>query len=42
MAACRALREIQLKCEIARPRVYETHPAKKVYTDLGAPWLVKL
>ncbi|HEX4167955.1 MAG TPA: sulfite oxidase [Bryobacteraceae bacterium] len=34
----RALGEIKLKCEIARPGVYETLPSNQVYTVLGAAW----
>jgi DMSO/TMAO reductase YedYZ molybdopterin-dependent catalytic subunit len=34
----RALGEIQLKSEIARPGVYETLPANRVYTICGATW----
>jgi DMSO/TMAO reductase YedYZ molybdopterin-dependent catalytic subunit len=34
----RPLGEIKLKCEIARPRVYETVAANQVYTVLGAAW----
>jgi DMSO/TMAO reductase YedYZ molybdopterin-dependent catalytic subunit len=34
----RALGEMQLKSEIARPRVYETLPADRVYTVFGAAW----
>jgi DMSO/TMAO reductase YedYZ molybdopterin-dependent catalytic subunit len=34
----RALGEMQLKSEIARPRVYETLPANRVYTVFGAAW----
>jgi DMSO/TMAO reductase YedYZ molybdopterin-dependent catalytic subunit len=34
----RALGEMQLKSEIARPRVYETLPANRMYTVCGAAW----
>jgi DMSO/TMAO reductase YedYZ molybdopterin-dependent catalytic subunit len=34
----RALGEMQLKSEIARPRVYETLPPNRVYTVFGAAW----
>ena len=34
----RALGEMQLKSEIARPRVYETLPASRMYTVCGAAW----
>src|SRR5262249_16580308 len=34
----RALGEMQLKSEIARPRVYETVPANGVYSVCGAAW----
>jgi DMSO/TMAO reductase YedYZ molybdopterin-dependent catalytic subunit len=34
----RALGEIKLKCEIARPRVYETLTAKQVCTVFGTAW----
>jgi DMSO/TMAO reductase YedYZ molybdopterin-dependent catalytic subunit len=34
----RALGEMQLKCEIARPRVYETLPGDRIYTICGAAW----
>jgi DMSO/TMAO reductase YedYZ molybdopterin-dependent catalytic subunit len=34
----RALGEMQLKSEIARPRVYETLPANRIYTVFGAAW----
>jgi DMSO/TMAO reductase YedYZ molybdopterin-dependent catalytic subunit len=34
----RALGEMQLKSEIARPRVYETVPADRVYTVFGVAW----
>jgi DMSO/TMAO reductase YedYZ molybdopterin-dependent catalytic subunit len=34
----RALGEMQVKSEIARPRVYETLPANRVYTVVGAAW----
>ncbi len=34
----RALGEIKLKSEIARPRVYETLTANQVYTVCGAAW----
>ena len=34
----RALGEMQLKSEIARPRVYETVSANRVYTVCGAAW----
>ena len=34
----RALGEMQLKSEIARPRVYETLPPNRLYTICGAAW----
>jgi DMSO/TMAO reductase YedYZ molybdopterin-dependent catalytic subunit len=34
----RALAEMKLKSEIARPRVYETLPPNQVYTVSGAAW----
>jgi hypothetical protein len=34
----RALGEMQLKSEIARPRVYETLVASRTYTIFGAAW----
>jgi DMSO/TMAO reductase YedYZ molybdopterin-dependent catalytic subunit len=34
----RALGEMQLKSEIARPRVYETLPPNRIYTIYGAAW----
>jgi DMSO/TMAO reductase YedYZ molybdopterin-dependent catalytic subunit len=34
----RALGEMQLKSEIARPRVYETLPPNRIYTVSGAAW----
>jgi DMSO/TMAO reductase YedYZ molybdopterin-dependent catalytic subunit len=34
----RALGEMKLKCEIFRPRVYETLPPNQVYTVFGAAW----
>jgi DMSO/TMAO reductase YedYZ molybdopterin-dependent catalytic subunit len=34
----RALGEMQLKSEIARPRPYETVPANRIYTVCGAAW----
>jgi len=34
----RALGEMQLKSEIARPRVYETVPPNRIYTVTGAAW----
>jgi DMSO/TMAO reductase YedYZ molybdopterin-dependent catalytic subunit len=34
----RALGEMQLKSEIARPCVYETLPANRIYTVSGAAW----
>src|SRR3954469_13416310 len=34
----RALGEMQLKSEIARPRVYETLQANRIYTISGAAW----
>lgn len=34
----RALGEMKLKSEIARPRVYETVPANGIYTVCGAAW----
>jgi DMSO/TMAO reductase YedYZ molybdopterin-dependent catalytic subunit len=34
----RALGEMQLKSEIARPRVYETLPPNRIYTISGAAW----
>jgi len=34
----RALGEMQLKSEIARPGVYETLPANRMYTVCGAAW----
>jgi DMSO/TMAO reductase YedYZ molybdopterin-dependent catalytic subunit len=34
----RALGEMKLKSQIARPRVYETLPANRIYTICGAAW----
>jgi DMSO/TMAO reductase YedYZ molybdopterin-dependent catalytic subunit len=34
----RALSEMQLKSEIARPRVYETLPPNRIYPVFGAAW----
>jgi DMSO/TMAO reductase YedYZ molybdopterin-dependent catalytic subunit len=34
----RALGEMKLKAQIARPRVYETLPANRIYTICGAAW----
>src|SRR5437870_6366410 len=34
----RALTEMKLKCEIARPRVYETLAPNQAYTVFGAAW----
>jgi DMSO/TMAO reductase YedYZ molybdopterin-dependent catalytic subunit len=34
----RALGEMQIKSEIARPRVYETLPPNRIYTIRGAAW----
>src|SRR5256886_15293208 len=34
----RALGEMKLKSEIARPRVYETLPPNRIYTICGAAW----
>ncbi len=34
----RPLGEIKLKCEIARPRVYETLPTNQIYTVSGTAW----
>jgi hypothetical protein len=34
----RALGEMQLKSEIARPRVYKTLVPNRVYTVCGAAW----
>jgi DMSO/TMAO reductase YedYZ molybdopterin-dependent catalytic subunit len=38
MPVRRPLGEIKLKCEIARPRVYETLSANQIYTVSGAAW----
>jgi DMSO/TMAO reductase YedYZ molybdopterin-dependent catalytic subunit len=38
MAARRALGEMKLKSEIARPRVYETLVPNRIYTVSGAAW----
>src|SRR3979411_232778 len=38
MAARRALGEMKLKSEIARPRVYETLVPNRSYTVFGAAW----
>jgi DMSO/TMAO reductase YedYZ molybdopterin-dependent catalytic subunit len=34
----RALGEMQIKSQIARPRVYETLPTNRIYTICGAAW----
>jgi DMSO/TMAO reductase YedYZ molybdopterin-dependent catalytic subunit len=34
----RALGEMQVKSEIARPRIYETLPPDRIYTVFGAAW----
>jgi DMSO/TMAO reductase YedYZ molybdopterin-dependent catalytic subunit len=34
----RALGEVQIKSQIARPRVYETLPTNRIYTIHGAAW----